>query len=111
MGDVQLVTTRISKTSLTQGRGSPSQDPPAFTLPPRNARVSLGGTARLDGKVWISRSPLPPLKIPFYPPDVVLVISVSFQPAPACEFCMLHHFHCVRSGEVLKRTCYSWVKA
>uniref|UniRef100_A0A8C7U5A8 Myosin light chain kinase, smooth muscle n=1 Tax=Oncorhynchus mykiss TaxID=8022 RepID=A0A8C7U5A8_ONCMY len=51
MGDVQLVTTRISKTSLTQGRGSPSQDPPAFTLPPRNARVSLGGTARLDGKV------------------------------------------------------------
>uniref|UniRef100_A0A4W5NXE3 Myosin light chain kinase, smooth muscle n=1 Tax=Hucho hucho TaxID=62062 RepID=A0A4W5NXE3_9TELE len=52
MGDVQLVTTtRISKTSLTQGRGSPSQDPPAFTLPPRNARVSPGGTARLDGKV------------------------------------------------------------
>uniref|UniRef100_A0A8C7H5Z0 Myosin light chain kinase, smooth muscle n=1 Tax=Oncorhynchus kisutch TaxID=8019 RepID=A0A8C7H5Z0_ONCKI len=52
MGDVQLVTTtRISKTSLTRGRGSPSQDPPAFTLPPRNARVSLGGTARLDGKV------------------------------------------------------------
>uniref|UniRef100_A0A674EAQ7 Myosin light chain kinase, smooth muscle n=1 Tax=Salmo trutta TaxID=8032 RepID=A0A674EAQ7_SALTR len=51
MGDVQLVTTRISKTSLTQGQGSPSQDPPAFTLPPRNARVSPGGTARLDGKV------------------------------------------------------------
>lgn len=56
MGDVQLVTTRISKTSLTQGQGSPSQDPPAFTLPPRNARVSPGGTARLDGKVWISLS-------------------------------------------------------
>lgn len=52
MADVQLVTTtRISKTSLTLGRGSPSNEPPAFTLPPRNARVSLGGTARLDGKV------------------------------------------------------------
>ncbi|XP_041700040.1 myosin light chain kinase, smooth muscle isoform X2 [Coregonus clupeaformis] len=52
MGDVQLVTTtQISKTSLTLGRGSPSQEPPAFTLPPRNARVSPGGTARLDGKV------------------------------------------------------------
>uniref|UniRef100_A0A4W5KJW9 Myosin light chain kinase, smooth muscle n=1 Tax=Hucho hucho TaxID=62062 RepID=A0A4W5KJW9_9TELE len=52
MGDVQLVTTmRISKTSLTLGRGSPSQESPTFTLPPRNARVSPGGTARLDGKV------------------------------------------------------------
>ncbi|XP_062389601.1 myosin light chain kinase, smooth muscle-like [Sardina pilchardus] len=52
MGDVQLVTTtRISKTSMSLGRSSPSSDPPAFTLPPRNARVSPGGTARLDGKV------------------------------------------------------------
>ncbi|CAB1346625.1 unnamed protein product, partial [Coregonus sp. 'balchen'] len=52
MGDVQLVTTtRISKTSLTLGRGSPRQESPTFTLPPRNARVSPGGTARLDGKV------------------------------------------------------------
>ncbi|XP_066544508.1 myosin light chain kinase, smooth muscle isoform X2 [Amia ocellicauda] len=57
MGDVQLVTTtRISKTSLTLGRTPPGgstlpTEPPAFTLPPRNARVALGGTARLDGKV------------------------------------------------------------
>uniref|UniRef100_A0A8C8MI39 Myosin light chain kinase, smooth muscle n=1 Tax=Oncorhynchus tshawytscha TaxID=74940 RepID=A0A8C8MI39_ONCTS len=52
MGDVQLVTTtRISKTSLTVGRGSPSPESPTFTLPPRNARVSPGETARLDGKV------------------------------------------------------------
>uniref|UniRef100_A0A8C7FHV8 Myosin light chain kinase, smooth muscle n=2 Tax=Oncorhynchus kisutch TaxID=8019 RepID=A0A8C7FHV8_ONCKI len=52
MGDVQLVTsTRISKTSLTLGRGSPSPESPTFTLPPRNARVSPGETARLDGKV------------------------------------------------------------
>nr|XP_046216377.1 myosin light chain kinase, smooth muscle-like isoform X2 [Oncorhynchus gorbuscha] len=52
MGDVQLVTTtRISKTSLTLGRGSPSPESPTFTLPPRNARVCPGETARLDGKV------------------------------------------------------------
>lgn len=57
MGDVQLVTTtRTSKTSLTLGRGSPSQESPTFTLPPRNARVSPGGTARLDGKVGITLS-------------------------------------------------------
>ncbi|XP_041118018.1 myosin light chain kinase, smooth muscle-like isoform X1 [Polyodon spathula] len=57
MGDVQLVTsTRISKTTLTLGRPSPSNsalptEPPAFTLPPRSARIALGGTAKLDGKV------------------------------------------------------------
>uniref|UniRef100_A0A674BTL4 Myosin light chain kinase, smooth muscle n=1 Tax=Salmo trutta TaxID=8032 RepID=A0A674BTL4_SALTR len=52
MGDVQLATTtRTSKTSLTLGRGSPSQESPTFTLPPRNARVSPGETARFDGKV------------------------------------------------------------
>ncbi|KAG7466950.1 hypothetical protein MATL_G00147860 [Megalops atlanticus] len=47
MGDVQLVT----KTSLTLTRGSPNSEPPAFTLPPRNVRVSQGGVARIDGKV------------------------------------------------------------
>ncbi|KAM4608725.1 myosin light chain kinase, smooth muscle [Polymixia lowei] len=54
MGDVQLATaaSRISKTTgLLLGRGSHGNEPPAFTLPPRNARVNLGGTARLDGKV------------------------------------------------------------
>ncbi|KAL0963763.1 hypothetical protein UPYG_G00313190 [Umbra pygmaea] len=52
MGDVQLVTTvQISKASLILGQGSLSQEPPAFTLPPRNARVIPGGTACLDGKV------------------------------------------------------------
>ncbi|KPP74075.1 hypothetical protein Z043_106796, partial [Scleropages formosus] len=50
MGDVQLATsTQITKTSLTLGRGSLRSDPPAFTLPPRNVRVSQGGTARLEG--------------------------------------------------------------
>uniref|UniRef100_A0A8C9WE76 Myosin light chain kinase, smooth muscle n=1 Tax=Scleropages formosus TaxID=113540 RepID=A0A8C9WE76_SCLFO len=52
MGDVQLATsTQITKTSLTLGRGSLRSDPPAFTLPPRNVRVSQGGTARLEGTV------------------------------------------------------------
>ncbi|XP_066542183.1 myosin light chain kinase, smooth muscle isoform X2 [Hoplias malabaricus] len=52
MGDVQLVTgSCISKSSLTMGRVSPNNQAPAFTLPPRNARVCLGGTARLEGKV------------------------------------------------------------
>uniref|UniRef100_A0AAR2J2Y9 Myosin light chain kinase, smooth muscle n=1 Tax=Pygocentrus nattereri TaxID=42514 RepID=A0AAR2J2Y9_PYGNA len=58
MGDVQLVTSsRISKGSLTMGRGSQSNEAPAFTLPPRNARVCLGGTARLEGKVRGSPEP------------------------------------------------------
>lgn len=47
MGDVQLVT----KTRLTLSQGPVTGDPPAFTLPPRNVRVSPGGVARLDGKV------------------------------------------------------------
>nr|XP_015214260.1 PREDICTED: myosin light chain kinase, smooth muscle isoform X1 [Lepisosteus oculatus]XP_015214261.1 PREDICTED: myosin light chain kinase, smooth muscle isoform X1 [Lepisosteus oculatus] len=57
MGDVQIVTTtRISKASLTLGRAPLSNsalptEPPAFTLPPRNVRVALGSTARIDGKV------------------------------------------------------------
>ncbi|XP_028662306.1 myosin light chain kinase, smooth muscle [Erpetoichthys calabaricus] len=57
MGDVQLVTaTQISKTTLTLGRPSQKNssipvEPPAFILPPRNIRIPLGGTARLDGKI------------------------------------------------------------
>ncbi|XP_043930851.1 myosin light chain kinase, smooth muscle isoform X2 [Protopterus annectens] len=56
MGDVQVVsTTRISKTSLTLDRSglksSLPSEPPAFTLPPRNIRIPLGGTARFEGKV------------------------------------------------------------
>uniref|UniRef100_A0A8C1IUQ4 Myosin light chain kinase, smooth muscle n=1 Tax=Cyprinus carpio TaxID=7962 RepID=A0A8C1IUQ4_CYPCA len=41
----------VSKTTLTLGRGSPSKEPPVFTLPPRNTRVCQRGTARLEGKV------------------------------------------------------------
>uniref|UniRef100_A0A671QMG4 Uncharacterized protein n=1 Tax=Sinocyclocheilus anshuiensis TaxID=1608454 RepID=A0A671QMG4_9TELE len=52
MGDVQFVTgSHVSKMTLTLGRGSPSKEPPVFTLPPRNTRVCQGGTARLEGKV------------------------------------------------------------
>uniref|UniRef100_A0A8C1ITY9 Myosin light chain kinase, smooth muscle n=1 Tax=Cyprinus carpio TaxID=7962 RepID=A0A8C1ITY9_CYPCA len=52
MGDVQFVTgSHVSKTTLTLGRGSPSKEPPVFTLPPRNTRVCQRGTARLEGKV------------------------------------------------------------
>uniref|UniRef100_A0A671QRC6 Uncharacterized protein n=1 Tax=Sinocyclocheilus anshuiensis TaxID=1608454 RepID=A0A671QRC6_9TELE len=52
MGDVQFVMgSHVSKTTLTLGRGSPSKEPPVFTLPPRNTRVCQGGTARLEGKV------------------------------------------------------------
>ncbi|KAM4626894.1 myosin light chain kinase, smooth muscle-like [Discoglossus pictus] len=56
MGDMKLVTsTRISKTSLILDRtpvaSSLPPAPPAFTLPPRNSRVSVGSTARFDGKV------------------------------------------------------------
>ncbi|XP_062972742.1 myosin light chain kinase, smooth muscle isoform X2 [Elgaria multicarinata webbii] len=55
MGDVKLVSTRISKATLTLDHSSlrpPAQtEAPAFTLPPRNIRVPLGGTARFEGKV------------------------------------------------------------
>ncbi|XP_059417378.1 myosin light chain kinase, smooth muscle-like isoform X2 [Carassius carassius] len=52
MGDVQFVTgSHVSKMTLTLGQGSPSTEPPVFTLPPRNTRVCQGGTARLEGKV------------------------------------------------------------
>ncbi|XP_066477490.1 myosin light chain kinase, smooth muscle [Tiliqua scincoides] len=56
MGDVKLVTsTRISKATLTLDHSSvrtpTPTEAPAFTLPPRNIRVPLGGTARFEGKV------------------------------------------------------------
>ncbi|TSM68901.1 Myosin light chain kinase, smooth muscle [Bagarius yarrelli] len=58
MGDVQLVTSSsMSKTRLTLGKISLSNEAPTFTLPPRNARVSQGGTARLEGKVRGSPEP------------------------------------------------------
>lgn len=57
MGDVRLVTSSpMSKTRLTLGKVSVSNEAPTFTLPPRNARVSQGGTARLEGKVQLHRA-------------------------------------------------------
>lgn len=54
MGDVQLVTSSpMSKTRLTLGKVSVRDEAPTFTLPPRNTRVSQGGTARLEGKVQL----------------------------------------------------------
>ncbi|XP_053352357.1 myosin light chain kinase, smooth muscle isoform X1 [Clarias gariepinus] len=58
MGDVQLVTSSLmSKTRLTLGNVSLGNEAPTFTLPPRNARVCQGGTARLEGKVRGSPEP------------------------------------------------------
>ncbi|KAM6978466.1 myosin light chain kinase, smooth muscle-like [Tautogolabrus adspersus] len=54
MSDVRLsaASSPVSKvTGLSPGCSSRSNEPPAFILPPRNARVALGGDARLDGKV------------------------------------------------------------
>uniref|UniRef100_A0A3Q0SRP4 Uncharacterized protein n=1 Tax=Amphilophus citrinellus TaxID=61819 RepID=A0A3Q0SRP4_AMPCI len=53
MSDVQLASaSTVSKvTGLSQGCSSHGNEPPAFILPPRNARVTLGGDARLEGKV------------------------------------------------------------
>lgn len=52
MGDVQVVTSSsMSKNRLTLGKVSLGNEAPTFTLPPRNTRVSQGGTARLEGKV------------------------------------------------------------
>uniref|UniRef100_A0A4W4FSJ7 PNK FHA domain-containing protein n=1 Tax=Electrophorus electricus TaxID=8005 RepID=A0A4W4FSJ7_ELEEL len=54
MGDVQLVSSsQLSKGRMTLGRASPSDEAPVFILPPRNARVCLGGTARLEGKPFL----------------------------------------------------------
>uniref|UniRef100_A0A8D2LG54 Myosin light chain kinase, smooth muscle n=1 Tax=Varanus komodoensis TaxID=61221 RepID=A0A8D2LG54_VARKO len=61
MGDVKLVSTRISKATLTLDhsalRPPAPTEAPAFTLPPRNLRVPLGGTARFEGKVRGSPEP------------------------------------------------------
>uniref|UniRef100_A0A669DKQ8 Myosin light chain kinase, smooth muscle n=1 Tax=Oreochromis niloticus TaxID=8128 RepID=A0A669DKQ8_ORENI len=53
MTDVRLasVSTVSKVTSLSEGCGSHGNEPPAFVLPPRNARVTLGGEAQLEGKV------------------------------------------------------------
>uniref|UniRef100_A0A671UG81 Myosin light chain kinase, smooth muscle n=1 Tax=Sparus aurata TaxID=8175 RepID=A0A671UG81_SPAAU len=54
MSNVQLASasSTISQVSaLSPGCSSHSNEPPAFILPPRNARVALGGDARLEGKV------------------------------------------------------------
>ncbi|XP_048455168.1 myosin light chain kinase, smooth muscle [Rhincodon typus] len=56
MGDVKIAqnATRISKTTLTLERPQADTYPPeapAFTLPPKNLRIPIGGTARFDGKV------------------------------------------------------------
>ncbi|KAL4636237.1 myosin light chain kinase, smooth muscle-like isoform X2 [Arapaima gigas] len=52
MGDIRLMaSTHVSKASLILSRGPQGMEPPTFTLPPRNIRVKLGGTAHLDGKV------------------------------------------------------------
>lgn len=56
MGDMKLVSsTRITKATLTLDHSSlrspATTEAPAFTLPPRNVRVPLGGTAKFEGKV------------------------------------------------------------
>uniref|UniRef100_A0A4W6C4J6 Uncharacterized protein n=1 Tax=Lates calcarifer TaxID=8187 RepID=A0A4W6C4J6_LATCA len=54
MSDVRLASASspVSKvTGLSPGCSSHGSEPPAFVLPPRNARVTLGGDARLEGKV------------------------------------------------------------
>ncbi|XP_041858311.1 myosin light chain kinase, smooth muscle isoform X2 [Melanotaenia boesemani] len=54
MSDVRLVSASSSICKVTgplMGCGSHGNEPPAFILPPRNIRVTLGGHARLEGKV------------------------------------------------------------
>ncbi|XP_048868684.1 myosin light chain kinase, smooth muscle isoform X1 [Brienomyrus brachyistius] len=52
MGDGRLLTTTVtSKFSLNLSRGSRVMETPTFIVPPRNVRVRLGGTVRLNGKV------------------------------------------------------------
>uniref|UniRef100_A0A3B5AD17 Uncharacterized protein n=1 Tax=Stegastes partitus TaxID=144197 RepID=A0A3B5AD17_9TELE len=50
MSDVRLAAAS-STVSTVAGCSSHGYEPPAFILPPRNARVVLGGDARLEGKV------------------------------------------------------------
>uniref|UniRef100_A0A096LQL3 Ig-like domain-containing protein n=1 Tax=Poecilia formosa TaxID=48698 RepID=A0A096LQL3_POEFO len=54
MSDVRLSAAPPSLCEVTAsptGCGFHGNEPPAFVLPPRNVRVSLGGDARLEGKV------------------------------------------------------------
>ncbi|CAK6974033.1 myosin light chain kinase%2C smooth muscle [Scomber scombrus] len=55
MSDVRFASASSSVAMVTTGPlpgcSSLSNEPPAFVLPPRNARVSLGADARLEGKV------------------------------------------------------------
>ncbi|XP_069581233.1 myosin light chain kinase, smooth muscle [Brachyistius frenatus] len=54
MSDFRLssVSPTVSKeTSSSPGCSSRGIEPPAFVMPPRNARVTFGGDARLEGKV------------------------------------------------------------
>ncbi|XP_039179724.1 myosin light chain kinase, smooth muscle isoform X3 [Crotalus tigris] len=55
MGDVKLVSTQISKATLTLNhsplRPPASTEAPAFILPPRNIQVPVGGTAKFEGQV------------------------------------------------------------
>ncbi|MEQ2175960.1 hypothetical protein GOODEAATRI_023094 [Goodea atripinnis] len=56
MTDVRLSTATPSVCEVTAspaGSGLQSNEPPAFILPPRNVRVSLGGDARLEGKLFM----------------------------------------------------------
>ncbi|XP_070806279.1 myosin light chain kinase, smooth muscle [Pituophis catenifer annectens] len=55
MGDVKLVSTQISKATLTLNHSSlrtpTATEAPAFILPPRNIQVPIGGTAKFEGQV------------------------------------------------------------
>ncbi|XP_045910375.1 myosin light chain kinase, smooth muscle-like [Micropterus dolomieu] len=52
MSNIRLASSAVSKvTGPSPGGSSLGNEPPAFVLPPRNARVALGGDARLEGKV------------------------------------------------------------
>ncbi|KAM6461571.1 myosin light chain kinase, smooth muscle isoform 3-T3 [Liasis olivaceus] len=55
MGDVKLVSTQISKATLTLNQSSlrspASTEAPAFIRPPRNIQVPVGGTAKFEGQV------------------------------------------------------------
>uniref|UniRef100_A0A670YKA8 Myosin light chain kinase, smooth muscle n=1 Tax=Pseudonaja textilis TaxID=8673 RepID=A0A670YKA8_PSETE len=55
MGDVKLVSTQISKATLTLNHSSlrtpTATEAPAFILPPRNIQVPFGGTAKFEGQV------------------------------------------------------------
>ncbi|XP_018429586.1 PREDICTED: myosin light chain kinase, smooth muscle-like [Nanorana parkeri] len=61
MGDVKLISS-LCKSSMTMDHPHPKSSlpcaAPAFSLPPRNTRVKVGGTARIDGKVRGSPDPL-----------------------------------------------------